>query len=140
MRQPDLDSVCQLECESQSHPWSRQHFIDELSNSVSTIDLYWIGETLAGFLCSWLIAGELQVQNVAVRTDLRRRGIARSLIEHVIERSKSSGLTSVWLEVRVGNSAAIALYEKFGFEKSGIRQAYYPDGEDALVMMYKVKG
>ncbi len=137
MKQADLDRVYQLECASQTHPWSRQHFLDELNKPVASIDLYWANDALAGFLCSWLIAGELQIQNLATRPGFRRRGIAQSLMQHVIDRGKSSGLTSVWLEVRVSNSAAIALYEKFGFEKSGMRQAYYPDGEDAVLMTLK---
>ena len=135
MRSADLDVVCQLERDSQSHPWSQQHFVDELNNPVASIDLYWVKDTLAGFFCSWLIADELQIQNVATLPDMRRRGIAARLMEHVIARSSLSGVTSICLEVRLSNKAAIALYKRFGFESSGTRPAYYPDGEDALVMM-----
>ncbi|MDH3454953.1 MAG: ribosomal protein S18-alanine N-acetyltransferase [Desulfuromonadales bacterium] len=136
MRPADLAVVHQLERASQQEPWSLQHFADELDNPVASVTLYWHREQLAGFLCSWLVAGELQIQNLATLPALRRRGVAARLLEHVIARSRGAGLTSVWLEVRVGNRAAITLYERFGFSACGKRTAYYPDGEDALLMTY----
>ncbi len=134
MRSEDLAAVHQLECASQHDHWSLQHFAEEFDNQVSSIDLYWCGDKLAGFLCSWLIAGELQIQNLATLPSMRRRRIAVRLLEHVIARSKSAGLASIWLEVRVSNTAAISLYKRFGFSIGGKRSAYYADGEDALIM------
>lgn len=138
MRREDLTAVHQLECASQSAPWSEQHFVDELESRVATIDLYWHGEQLAGFLCSWLIAGELQIQNLATLPQMRRRGIAAKLLAHAIERSQEQGLTSVCLEVRATNIPAITLYERFGFTLDGKRPSYYADGEDALLMIYRL--
>jgi ribosomal-protein-alanine N-acetyltransferase len=137
MQRADLAMVHQLECSCQDDPWSRQHFADELVNPVASVDLYWHQEALAGFLCSWLVAGELQIQNLATLPGLRRRGIAGRLLEHALARGRSSGLTSTWLEVRDSNRAAISLYERFGFSARGKRSAYYPDGEDALIMTYQ---
>lgn len=132
----DLTSVCQLENVSQRHPWSQQHFIDELHNPVATVDLYFCKDQLAGFLCSWLIAGELQVQNLATLPAMRRRGIGARLLENLIKRSQKEGLHSICLEVRASNLAAIALYQRFGFVTVGTRSAYYADGEDALIMTF----
>ncbi|MCK4509620.1 MAG: ribosomal protein S18-alanine N-acetyltransferase [Desulfuromonadales bacterium] len=134
MQQGDLALVHQLECASQQEPWSLQNFADELNNPVATVDLYWHHDQLTGFLCTWLIAGELQIQNLAILPAMRRCGVAARLLEHVIARSKIADLTSIWLEVRVSNRPAIALYERFGFSAGGKRSAYYPDGEDALIM------
>ena len=136
MQLSDLDAVYQLECASQQEPWSLQHFADELKSPVASVDLYWHHDQLAGFLCTWLIAGELQIQNLATLPTMRRRGVAVRLLEHIIARSKTAGLTSIWLEVRVSNTPAIALYERFGFSAGGKRSAYYPDGEDALIMKH----
>ena len=137
MRKSDLYLVHQLECISQKNPWSLQSFADELTNSLSSVDLYWRKSDLAGYLCSWLIGKELQIQNLAVKPDYRRQGIAMQLINHVIKRSIISGLQAIVLEVRKNNTPAIELYQGLGFCPSGIRQGYYPDGEDALVMTYK---
>ena len=138
MQREDLAAVHQLECASQPVPWSLQHFVDELDSRVATIDLYWREEQLAGFLCSWLIAGELQIQNLATLPQMRRQGIAVKLLAHAIARSQEQGLTSVCLEVRVTNKPAITLYERFGFIVDGTRPSYYPDGEDALLMSYSL--
>ena len=86
---------------------------------MASVDLYWCRDTLAGFLCSWLVAGELQIQNLATLPALRRKGIAVRLLDHVIARSRGAGLTSIWLEVRVSNTPAIALYKRFGFSACG---------------------
>ena len=61
MQPADLAAVHQLECVSQDDAWSLQHFADELKSPVASVDLYWCQNQLAGFLCSWLIAGELQI-------------------------------------------------------------------------------
>ncbi len=136
MQRSDLAAVQRLECASQKEPWNLQHFTDELENPVASVDLYWHNNQLGGFLCTWLIAGELQIQNLATLPAMRRCCVAVRLLEYVIARSKIVGLTSIWLEVRVSNTPAIALYERFGFSADGKRSEYYPDGEDALIMTY----
>lgn len=137
MQAADLEAVHRLECASQQTPWSLTHFAQELANPVAAVDLYWRGPELAGFLCCWLVAGELQIQNLATTPALRREGVAARLLSHVLARAVRQGEPiSAWLEVRLGNRPAIALYERFGFFVSGLRKAYYPDGEDALIMTY----
>lgn len=133
----DLAAVYELECSAQSDPWTREHFAEELGKPYSQTDLYWCGGQLAGFICSWLIAGEMQIQNVATAPEFRRRGVAARLLTLALERAQASGLESAWLEVRVGNTAAITLYQQFGFREVSRRPGYYPDGEAAMVMCFK---
>lgn len=137
MTENDLDQVHALECASQHSPWSLDHFREELANPCSQIDLCWQGDRLAGFLCSWFIAGELQVQNVATSPAFRRQGVAARLLSMVLHRSLDAGLEAAWLEVRAGNTGAIALYERFGFHEVARRPGYYPDGEAALIMCFR---
>jgi len=137
MTPADLPQVHALECAAQPSPWSRAHFAAELDNPCAHIDLYWRNGALAGYLCAWLIAGELQIQNVATAPAFRRQGVAEGLLRLVLERSRQAGLDAAWLEVRAGNAAAIALYEHFGFRSVARRPRYYGDGEDALVMCYR---
>ena len=133
----DLDEVHSLECASQSSPWSRDHFTAELENPCAHIDLGFVQGQLAGFVCWWLIAGEVQVQNVATAPAFRRKGVAAGLLRYVLARWHDSGFESAWLEVRVSNLPAIALYQRFGFKPVGRRPRYYADGEDAVVMCYR---
>ena len=137
MTADDLAQVHALECATQQLPWSMQHFAAELDNPCARIDLCWRDCVLAGFLCAWLIAGELQIQNVATAPACRRQGVAARLLARVLECSRAAGMESAWLEVRVGNTAAIALYERFGFRTVARRPCYYADGEDALVLCYR---
>lgn len=137
MTAADLADVHLIERAVQSAPWTPDQFAAELENPAATVSLYCIDGQVAGFLCSWLIAGELQIQNVATHPGFRRRGVAASLLAVVLERSSKAGLESAWLEVRAGNVPAITLYERFGFSSVARRAGYYADGEDAVIMCYK---
>jgi ribosomal-protein-alanine N-acetyltransferase len=130
----DLPLVHALECAAEQDPWSLEHFAAELGNPFSRVDLCWRDGQLAGFICTWLVAGEVQVQNVATAPAFRRQGVAARLLGLAIERCRASGFEAAWLEVRASNAGAIALYERFGFREAARRAGYYPDGEDALVM------
>ena len=130
----DLDALLSLEQRCYHFPWSRQQFVDEFDNSVASIDVALVEQQIAGYLCSWLICGELQIQNLATSPHYRRLGIGQGLLEYVIERSRRQGLGAVWLEVREDNQAAIKLYLRCGFDVRGRRKKYYQDGMDALLL------
>lgn len=133
----DLEQVVAVERLCHAHPWSAELFQRELANPVSTIDLFWFGDALAGFLCSWMVGAELEILNVATSPAFRRRGVAAALMRQAFERGRRGGLQSAFLEVRVGNTGAIDLYRRFGFTVVARRPRYYADGEDALLMQWR---
>jgi len=91
---------------------------------------------LAGYIVARIGAEELHINNVAVREGHRRRGLGRSLLDHVLAEARRAGVTRAFLELRAGNSAALALYESCGFKVTSRRVRYYSDPvEDALVMI-----
>ncbi len=130
----DLYPILAIEQSCYRFPWSLRHFVQELENPVASILVYDIDGVIVGYICYWLIAGEMQILNLAISPQSRRRGIAGRLLESAIEKCGQDGLSSAWLEVRAGNQAAIALYRGYGFKADGVRRAYYQDGEDALLM------
>ena len=132
----DLDEVLAIERASFQTPWSRGAFRYELTqNRVARSLVVKTGQQLVGYLCLWEIGHEIHITNLAVRPDSRRRGIARALLDHVMDGARRSGVELVFLEVRPTNLEALALYERFGFRVIGRRKGYYFDtGEDALVM------
>jgi len=134
MRPDDLEDVLRLERASQPVPWSEGQFSQELAAPFASVDLLFREGVLAGYLCSWLLCGELHIQNVVTAPEFRRRGVAASLLHHVLERAGGQGFEAAFLEVRAGNGAAIALYQRFGFGIVSTRRGYYADGEDALLM------
>jgi ribosomal-protein-alanine N-acetyltransferase len=88
--------------------------------------------TLLGYALFWHVVDELQLLNVAVAIPERRRGIGRALMHDLIAYARSHDVARILLEVRAGNSAAIALYEQLGFTRFNVRERYYADDEDAI--------
>lgn len=87
---------------------------------------------VSGLACAWVVAGaEVQILEVAVRPESRREGLGTALVRAALDLDASLDAT---LEARAGNVAALALYESVGFERVGRRDAYYADGEDAVLM------
>lgn len=136
MTAADMEHVLAIERLSHRSPWSRAMFESELTNNLARIDLLWWQDALAGYLCTWLVGRELSILNVATAPAMRRRGVARILLEHVLARNLEIGLDCALLEVRISNQAAISLYRSFGFRRIACRRNYYRDGEDALVMAW----
>lgn len=90
---------------------------------------------IAGYIVARETAGELHINNVAVRAQYRRRGYGALLLGRVLDEARKRRATAAFLEVRNGNSAAQALYRKCGFKAIAKRPNYYSDPvEDAVVM------
>ena len=131
----DLNGVLAVENACYPVPWTSRQFVDELENPISSILVCEIAGEIAGFICYWLIAGEMQILNVATAPQMQQQGIGERLLNQAFSACQQVDLTSAWLEVRAGNSGAIRLYQRHGFEQNGIRRGYYRDGEDALLMV-----
>lgn len=94
---------------------------------------------IVGFTISQQVTDELTLHNIAVDPAYQRNGFGRLLLEDVLAYAEKHHYT-VYLEVRVSNQAAIALYERVGFDTVGRRSNYYPidtGREDALVMRWE---
>ncbi len=89
---------------------------------------------VVGFGGAMFVADEVHIMNVGVMEAVQRRGVARRILAALLLGSIDRGATSATLEVRISNTAAIALYRQFGFESAGVRPGYYQDGEDATIM------
>ena len=92
-------------------------------------------EYVAGFIGVWFMVDETHIVTVAVRESERRGGVGELLLLAAFDLSREKGLPVLTLECRVSNVAAQALYEKYGFQRLGVRKRYYTDNnEDALIM------
>jgi ribosomal-protein-alanine N-acetyltransferase len=90
---------------------------------------------ILGYLFYSIALDEMELLTIAVDEKFRRKGYAKKLIEEMLRRAHEKKARSIFLEVRVSNSGAQALYKSFGFLPAGIRKGYYKDnGEDAIVM------
>jgi ribosomal-protein-alanine N-acetyltransferase len=133
----DLDGIERIENAVYPTPWSRSMFAGELAKPSSLC----VGgfDPDSGRLISYLIVSRYvdawHIMNLAVHPGWRRVGVASRLLDELFELTAGDRRRGYTLEVRVSNTSAIALYERFGFETSGIRRGYYTDNrEDALIM------
>lgn len=130
----DLEAIDEIERHSFPQPWPRATFEAELTRPHARIVVARDGG-VAGFCNYWLVAQELHVLAIATRPDRRRAGIGRRLLDHAIADARAAACSLATLEVRRGNTPAIALYERAGFATVHVRARYYQDNdEDALVM------
>lgn len=90
---------------------------------------------VVGYVGYWMMAGEAHISTIAVRPEARGRAYGELLLSHVLHDAAARGSHVATLEVRVSNLSAQQLYLKYGFDKVGLRKAYYSDNnEDAYIM------
>ncbi len=130
-----IESVFELEKECFAHPWSKDSLEEYLNNPSAYFFTAVEGDTVLGYIGTYIVADEAYVTNVAVTESARGRGIGRALVIEALENSKSNGASFLSLEVRLSNNPAVSLYRSCGFETDGIRPKFYRDPEeDALIM------
>ena len=143
MSEHDLLEVVEIEEQSGLSRWGWAAYYAELQGSNRELMLIALMKPpqgverpeIAGYIAARAAAGELHINNVAIRDAYRRRGIGYMLLRRAIEQGKKMGVNCAFLEVRSGNSAAQALYKKCGFKAITRRPNYYSDPlEDAIVM------
>jgi len=135
MRVSDLDQVMEIEKQSFSVPWTRQDFTDSIEKPMAIYIVAVEEDEILGYCGLWGILDEGDINNVAVKQGCRGQKIGTKMLEALFEYGKNAGITAYTLEVRAGNTPAIALYHKTGFKEAGIRKDYYTaPKEDALIM------
>jgi len=143
MQERDLDEVVALEQASFPEPWTRKMFLGELRGNVFAVNVVARdGEagTLLGYILFWVVFEELHLMNLAIRQDIRRRGLGREMARHALSVGAARGARTALLEVRASNVAAITLYEGLGFTQTGRRKGYYDcPREDAVIMTCAMK-
>lgn len=116
-----------------SDAWSASSFVDDISRANRVWWMAVIDERLVGYAGALIVDGDAQVLKVAADPQMRRKGIASSLMQRALEDARNLAARSASLEVRVSNRAAQAFYEALGMERVGCRPRYYSDKEDAFI-------
>ena len=135
MDRSHLSQIAQLERTCFSTPWSEEMLAQELYNdNASYVVAQGEDGSVLGYAGLQVVLDEGYIDNVAVRPDCRRQGIASALLG-AFERFAQAHLAFLTLEVRASNTPAIALYEAHGFVREGVRKHYYTNPrEDAVIM------
>jgi len=139
----DVGDVGALEARIFPDPWSADSFLAEVERKPD------IGypitvrrdRELVAYAVVWFIVDEIHIGNIAVHPDHQGEGLGSALLEHILEEGRRRSLAFATLEVRPSNGTALALYERYGFERIAVRRRYYlNDHEDAWVLAYPLSG
>jgi ribosomal-protein-alanine N-acetyltransferase len=141
MQAEDAEAVAALSADAGAARWDAEAFRRELLLPHARLRVIEGGASfaIAGFAVWWHVVDEVHLLNIVVAANLRRGGLARALMDSMLDDARSAAARAIELEVRAGNTPAIALYTAYGFETLGRRKRYYADGEDALLMEHVLK-
>lgn len=138
----EVERILPIEQQVYSHPWTRGNFIDSLAAG----HLGWVGSDGDQPVAYWVamaVLDEFHLLNLAVARDRWGQGLGRVALQHMVATAQERDSAQLWLEVRVSNTRAQALYAREGFEPMGLRRGYYPlnaqQREDARLMRRLLK-
>lgn len=135
MEQRDLEQVAELEKRCFSESWSYKLLEAGIHSSY---DIYYVWEQedrILGYCNLRLLAGEGEIQRIAVLPEYRGMGLGRKMMDAMTEYARKNRAAAISLEVREGNLAARRLYESCGFAAEAVRKGYYHNpNEDAVIM------
>lgn len=137
MTKADIDAVLRIEQSAYGFPWTEGIFRDCLRVGYHSFVAERDG-LVVGYVLMNTVLNEGHILNLCVDPSVRRQGIARRLLQSVIELALQLEAATLFLEVRESNTAALALYADFGFNEIGIRRNYYPapvGREDAIMLV-----
>ena len=135
----DLKSIKNVLDSDFDNFWSYDVLEEELECDNSYVIVAKVDEnTIVGFAGLKVILDEADIMNIVVKKDFRHNGIGSILLENLINHSKDLNLKTITLEVNENNLSAIRLYDKFSFDKLGIRKNYYDGKSDAIIMSKKL--
>lgn len=136
MQAADIEIVTQIEAMVQTHPWSKQQFLESLNSYQSTVIEF--NRQVVGFCILQPVLDEANLLLMAIHPNMQGRGFGFKLLEESINQLKNNPV-QIFLEVRESNLSAVGLYEKSGFHQIDLRHNYYPnpDGtrEHAIIMV-----
>ena len=136
MTERDLDAVMAIENAIYTHPWTRGNFADSLDAGYHC----WLMECsgmVVGYCVVAFAADEAHLLNLSIAAGWQRQGLGSMLLQWVRRFVTERAAQRIFLEVRVSNAAARALYARAGFREIATRRDYYPAAagrEDALVL------
>ena len=136
-----IDAVLQIEQRAYAQPWNRTNFSDALQSGYQA-QMLLADDILLGYFVAMEGVEEVHLLNITVAPEFRSQGWSRVMLDALTLWARGRAAQWVWLEVRVGNSRAIHVYEAQGYARVGVRKDYYPAGhgkrEDAVVMGLKL--
>lgn len=135
----NLDEVLRLNmrCFPEGENYTK-HTFSYLLNEPGTLSYRTVTESgeMAGFVFVMVNSdGAAHITTVGVAPEHRRRRIAERMLAHLEYVLRQKGVSTIVLEVRIGNIAAQDLYRGLGYIVMQRLESYYNNGEDGLLML-----
>jgi ribosomal-protein-alanine N-acetyltransferase len=138
----DVEAVLAIEHSVQGYPWTRGNFSDALNSGyVCRVDE--VAGEIRGYAVLMPIVDEAELLTIGVASSQQRKGLGRAMLLEMLDLACEKNMINVYLEVRVSNTAALALYRSAGFVEIGQRRNYYRNAhgfEDAITMECRLTG
>ena len=137
MRRRDIGHILPIENVSYPKPWTTGVFESEVELSRRGERHYLVARReghLVGYAGLMFVVGDAHVTNIATAPRHHRTGVATRLLAELAWEAIARECQALTLEVRSSNTGAQALYRSFGFAPVGVRQKYYENVDDAIVM------
>ena len=137
-KESELQAIAMLEAACFHDPWPLELVVYESKeNPIANLYSATIEDEVVGYIDFFITFDSASIARICVASEYRRNGIAKALIEKMVEvcKKQEEPVENITLEVRESNVAAIELYEKNGFKTITKKKLYYSDGEDAIYMV-----
>jgi ribosomal-protein-alanine N-acetyltransferase len=141
----EIDVVTELESETSENHWTKQQLSESISNPNNLSQILIVKSKIVGYIIAMPSVDSADILNLAVHKDFKRKGYGSSLINHLLFELKKRQIKNLFLEVRMGNFAAISLYLSLGFKEVSIRKNYYTKNsnelsikEDGIIMCLEI--
>ena len=134
----DIEKICEIEISGAAY-WNKQQFMAELKLDFGNFIVLEANLEVIGYAVSWYVTDEIQLNNLVIKPEYRRKGMGTILLEHILTDSytREPLPRSIILEVSNENRAAIQFYKKNGFIETGRRKNYYKHS-DAILMIKEI--
>ncbi len=134
----DVPQIAEIERASIPQPWSENAFRDALAQDNAVTLVAEIDGEIAGFITGVFLFDNADIYSVAAASSYRRKGVGERLVQAFLDKLPDE-VETIGLEVRESNLGAIALYEKCGFEKVGLRKNFYSEPRENALLYTKYK-
>ncbi|MFH1862824.1 MAG: ribosomal protein S18-alanine N-acetyltransferase [bacterium] len=131
----DAKELAAIELKTFATPWSEVSLRNCLEACTIQGEAVILHNRIVGYIITQCVCDEGHILNLAVQESFRHLGLGKSLLQRFQETAKSWKITSIYLEVRSSNLIAQRLYFSMGYAPVAVRKRYYPDGEDALILL-----
>ncbi|HJJ55759.1 MAG TPA: ribosomal protein S18-alanine N-acetyltransferase [Methanocorpusculum sp.] len=137
--QADIDNIYKIELMCFSEPWDYKNLVEMMELNLASFYVAEIGERIIGFSAGAIENTDCKkyghICNIAVVPEMRGYGVGNLLMKHMEHDFYLQKCDACSLEVRVSNEMAKNFYKKIGYTEVIVFGNYYPNNEDAVIMM-----